>query len=198
MHPNNEVNIHNGHAFVDLGLPSETLWATRNVGATSPEQAGLYFAWGETTGYSAEQVEKGVRRFNKASYKAKKFKSDLTLEEDSAYACMGGKWRMPTFDEWQELSDNCNAAWTDNYNGTGVAGIILTSKVNGNSVFFPATGVCSDSSVINVGSCGYIWSASWNSLFGAWYLYFNSGNFLVDYLCYYWYFGFSVRGVYKR
>ena len=59
----NKVNTHNGHEFVDLGLPSGTLWATCNVGATSPEQRGLYFAWGETEGYSADQVENVVRNF---------------------------------------------------------------------------------------------------------------------------------------
>ena len=198
MRTNNGVNTHNGHEFVDLGLPSGTLWATCNVGATSPEQAGLYFAFGETTGYSAEQVEKGIRRFNKTSYKAKKITSDLTLEEDAAHVCMGGKWRMPTMAECQELIDNCDAMWTENYGGTGVKGSVFTSRVNGNSVFLPAAGVCSDSSVINVGSVGYVCSASWNSFSGTWYLYFNSGNFLVDYLCYYWYFGYSVRGVCKR
>ena len=198
MRTTNGTNTHNGHEYVDLGLPSGLLWATCNVGATSPEQAGLYFAFGETTGYSAEQVEKGVRKFNKTSYKAKQFTSDLTLEEDAAHACMGGKWRMPTMAECQELIDNCDAMWTENYGGTGVKGSAFTSRVNGNSVFFPAAGLCSDSSVINVDSCGYYWSASRNLFSGVWYLYFNSGNFLVDYLCYYWYFGYSVRGVCKR
>ena len=198
MRTTNGTNTHNGHEFVDLGLPSRTLWATCNVGATSPEQAGLYFAFGETTGFTAEQVEKGVRRFNKDSYKAKKFKSDLTLEEDAAHTYMGGKWRTPTYNECQELIGNCDVVWTDDYGGTGGKGSVFTSKVNGNSVFFPAAGLCSNSSVINVDSCGYVWSASWNSFSGAWYLYFNSGNFLVDYLCYYWYFGYSVRGVCKR
>ena len=198
MRTTNGTNTHNGHEFVDLGLPSGTLWATCNVGATSPEQAGMYFAFGETTGFTAEQVEKGIRKFNKTSYTAKKITSDLTLEQDAAHACMGGKWRMPTYDEFQELIDNCSVVWTDDYNGTGVKGRIFTSRVNGYSVFFPAAGLCSDSSVINVDSCGYYWLASRNSFSGAWYLYFNSGNFLVDYLCYYWYFGYSVRGVCKR
>ena len=63
----NKVNTHNGHEFVDLGLPSGTLWATCNVGATAPEQAGVYFAWGETSGYTAEQVTSGGRVFDMAS-----------------------------------------------------------------------------------------------------------------------------------
>ena len=101
--------------FVDLGLPSGTLWATCNVGATSPEQAGLYFVWGETTGYTAEQVASGVRAFKSGSYKAASISADLTLEQDAAHVNLGGDWRMPTKDEWRELIDNCNVVWTDDY-----------------------------------------------------------------------------------
>ena len=110
MYSQQEVN----NEFVDLGLPSGTLWATRNVGATSPEQAGLYFAWGETVGYTAEQVP-GVRKFDPASYKASGISDDLTLEHDAAHSYMGGDWRMPTYDECQELIDNCDASWMDDY-----------------------------------------------------------------------------------
>ena len=63
-----EKNTHNGYEFVALGLPSGLLWATCNVGATSPEQTGLYFAWGETVGYTAEQVENGERSFSSSEY----------------------------------------------------------------------------------------------------------------------------------
>ena len=171
----NKVNIHNGHEFVDLRLPSGTLWATCNVGATSPEQAGLYFAFGETTGYSAEQVTSGVRAFNSASYTASAIFYELTLEDDAAHTCMGGKWRVPTEAEWQELIDNCNVMWTDDYNGSGVAGRIFTSKVNRNSVFFPAVGYCFYSSVLDVGECGSYWSATCLSSC-AWGLGFGSGD----------------------
>ena len=196
MHTTNKTNTHNGHEYVDLGLPSGTLWATCNVGATSPEQAGLYFAFGETKGFTAEQVKKGVRRFNKTSYKAKKFTSDITLEEDAAHACMGGNWRMPTKAECQELIDNCDVVWTDDYNGTGVKGRVFTSRVNGNSVFFPAAGYCLNSSVYEVGSYGDYWSASWLSSVDAWCLFFSSRTQYVDLK--FRYYGFSVRGVCKR
>ena len=181
---------------VDLGLPSGLLWATCNVGANSPEQAGLYFAWGEVTGYTAEQVTRGERKFLKKIYNAKRIKTDLTLEQDAAHVCMGGKWRMPTQVEFQELIDNCTATWTDDYNGTGVAGMLFTSKVNGNSVFFPAAGYCVDSSVYNAGSNGNYWSASLDDLSYAWYLNFGSGNVYV--YNYYRNYGFSVRGVCER
>ena len=170
-------------------------WATCNIGATSPEQAGLYFAWGETTGYTAEQVTSGVRKFDKASYTASAISTDLTLEQDAAHVNLGGNWRMPTYDEYQELVDNCDVAWVSSYMGKGVAGRVFTSKVNGNLVFFPAAGYVKNSSVEYVGSFGYCWSASWDSEYTAWSLYFNSvRQYLYDDLRYY---GFSVRGVCK-
>ena len=193
MYTTNGTSTHNGHEFVNLGLPSGLLWATCNVGATSPEQTGLYFAYGETTGYSAEQVKKGEHSFDSESYTAPSVSENLNLEQDAAHVNLGGKWRMPTYDECQELLDNCNVVWTDDYNGTGVAGRVFTSRVNGNSVFFPAAGNCGDSSVVYVGSGGDYWSASWHSSSGAWYLSFYSGGQGLDY--YDRYSGYSVRGV---
>ena len=189
----NVTNTHNGHEFVDLGLPSGTLWATCNVGATSPELAGLYFAFGETTGYSAEQVKKGERSFDSASYTAPSVSDNLNLEQDAAHVNLGGNWRMPTKAECQELIDNTTQTWTNDYNGTGVKGKVFTSKVNGNSVFLPAAGYCDNSSVFIVGSYGDYRSASWNSSSDAWILYFGSGSQGLDYdsKCY----GFPVRAV---
>ena len=195
MHTTNETSNHNGHEFVDLGLPSGLKWAAENVGAENPEDYGLYFAWGETVGYTAEQVEKKERVFDKVNYKAKGILKKLTLEQDAAHSYMGGEWRMPTKAECQELFDNCDASWTDDYNGTGVAGCIFTSKINGNSVFFPAAGGCFDSSVYCVGSYGYYWSASWYSSSDAWRLGFYSGGQHLNnfYRCN----GRTVRGVCK-
>ena len=170
---------HNGYEYVDLGLPSGLKWATCNIGASSPEEYGLYFAWGETTGYTAEQVTGGVRRFRSSVYKsgpAASISTDLTLEQDAAHVNLGGNWRMPTYDECQELFNNCNLMWTDDYNGTRVAGKVFTSKVNRKSVFFPAAGYCVSSSVGNVGSDGFYWSASWDDSNNAWYLNFSSGG----------------------
>ena len=181
---------------VDLGLPSGLLWATCNVGATSPEQAGLYFAWGETTGFTAEQVTGGERKFNYNSSKVRNITGNLTAEQDAAHACMGGKWRMPTKVEFDELIDNCDVKWTDDYIGIGVAGMLLTSKVNGNSIFFPSAGHCGGSSVSCVGLLGHYWSASWGSSGNALSLYFNDGSTYV--LNDRRYFGLSVRGVCER
>ena len=183
----------NGHSFVDLGLPSGLLWATCNVGAKMPWETGLYFAWGETTGYTATQVKEGLRKFSKSSYKVKNVKADLTPEQDAAHANMGGKWRMPTKENFQELIKNCDSEWTEDYNGTGVAGELFTSTTNGNSVFFPDAGYCNGSSVRSVSSRGYCWSASWDTSDDAWYLSFNSWDIGTDSLGRY--LGFSVRGV---
>ena len=179
--------------FVDLGLPSGLLWATCNVGASSPEQAGLYFAWGETTGYTAEQVTSRVRKFDKISYIAKKIESDLALKQDAARVNLGGSWRMPTDSEFEELIDNCDAVCAANYNGTGVKGCVFTSKIKGNSVCFAAAGYCDDSFVYGVGSYGRYWSASWVSSTFARHLGFGSGElYLCDNFSYY---GRPVRGV---
>ena len=189
------IDPYNGHEYVDLGLSVK--WATCNIGASSPEQSGLYFAWGETTGYTGEQVENGERVFDKASYNAgpaASISADLTLEQDAAHVHMGGKWRMPTKDECQELLDNCNVVWTKDYNRTGMTGRVFTSKVNGNSVFFPAAGFCADSSVRSVGINGNYFLASLYSSTNIWELHLSAGMKSLDQFGTRYY-GFSVRGV---
>ena len=104
---------------------------------------------------------------------------------------------MPTKDECQELLDNCDDSWTDGYNGTDVAGWVLTSKVNGKSVFFPAAGDCSNSNVWGVGSNGEYQSAMWDSYSTklAWFLDFGSMGHNVSSSSRFQ--GRSVRGVFK-
>ena len=190
------IDPYNGYEYVDLGLPSGLKWATCNIGATSPEQAGLYFAWGETTGYTADQCTSGVRAFTEDEYNAgpaASISSNLSLAQDAAHVNLGGNWRMPTKAEFEELISNTDQTWTEDYNGTGVAGRVFTSKINGNSVFFPAAGYCIYSSVGLVGSGGGYWSASWDSSSTTWCLNFGSGGqdlFNGSRYC-----GISVRGV---
>ena len=177
--PGSGTGTENNYKYVDLGLPSGLKWATCNVGATSPEQAGLYFAWGETTGYTANDVTSGVRAFIEDEYNAgpaASINTDITLEYDAAHVNMGGNWRMSTKAEFQELLDNCDGTWISSYMGKGVAGRLYTSKANGNSVFFPAAGYCYDSSMGDVGLFGNYWSASWAPSFSAWLLSFYSGG----------------------
>ena len=189
------VDIKIEYEYVDLGLSVK--WATCNVGANKPEDYGLYFAWGETIGYTGEQVTSGVRVFDWDSYNsgpAASISTDLTLEHDAAHVNMGGNWRMPTRAEYQELINKCNVVWTSDYNGTGVKGRVFTSKVNGKSVFFPVSGWYESSSAKYVGSEGNYWSASRYSTGDGWYLYIRFGDqflYNLQFKCY----GLSVRAV---
>ena len=125
-----EVDPYNGHAFVVMGNGHK--WATCNVGATNPEDSGYYFAWGET-------APKDYYDWNTYTKQG----DELEAEDDAAHAYWGGKWRTPTFAEWEWLADNCTWTWTDDFNGTGVKGMIVTSKIAGyetNCIFLPAAG----------------------------------------------------------
>ena len=192
------------YVYVDLGLPSGTLWATCNVGANSPEDYGDYFAWGETQpkdyyDWSTYQYCMGsdntlTKYCNDASYGYNGFTDNLTTllpEDDAATANWGNGWRMPTQEEWQELYDNTTVTWTTQ---NGVNGRLFTAS-NGNSLFLPAAGFRWDGELYYAGSRGEYWSSS---LFtglpgGAWDLYFGSGYSYVS--SSYRYYGFSVRPV---
>ena len=151
---------------VDLGLPSGTLWADRNVGAATPEAYGDYFAWGEVepkdyyywdsykwcNGSSSTLT----KYCTNSSYGTIDNKTILDLEDDAAYVNMGAEWRMPTLTEQRELLDNCTWTWTTQ---NGVYGRKVTGK-NGNSIFLPAAGYRNNSSLSSAGSYGYCWSSS--------------------------------------
>jgi len=162
-----------GVVAVDLGLPSGTKWANMNVGAKKVEDYGLYFAWGETVGYTSDTSD--GRSFDWASYKwcngsettLTKYcnkdsygtvdnKTVLDLEDDAAYMNWGSAWRMPTLAEIQELIDNTTSTWAT---VNGVTGRRFTSKTNGNSIFLPAAGYRWNSTRFG-GSYGYYWSSS--------------------------------------
>lgn len=113
----------NGYEYVDLGLPSGNLWAKCNIGATNEEEAGLYFQWGDTQGYTAKQVGRGEGykyfnyddcKFNSggsntySKYNNSDGKQFLDLEDDAAHVNMGGSWRMPTFADCKELFEYTN------------------------------------------------------------------------------------------
>ena len=135
--------------LIDLGLPSGTLWADRNVGAETPEGYGDYFRFGETTPFTE----------NSPSYKYENINEDIAgTDKDAATTILGAHFRMPTIVQIKELLDYCSRQWTQ---VNGVNGIKMTGP-NGNSVFLPASGgrLYSDCSLHNVGSYGYCWSAS--------------------------------------
>lgn len=156
-----------GHDWVDLGLPSGTRWATCNVGATSPEEYGNYYAWGETAtkdDYSWETYQYANGNYNaltkycdNSDYGYNGFVDNLTTlepDDDAATINMGQGWRMPTQLEMMELLDFCTATWITQ-NGTN--GMLLTG-VNGNSIFLPSAGHNGDGESDN-GISGYYWSS---------------------------------------
>ena len=160
--------------FVDLALPSGLLWCEHNVGASTPYEHGLYFSWGNVEGHA----EGSGYDFSDAVY-AETAGAALTGNiptnntYDMARHNMGAPCRLPTDGEFQELNSNCDSEWTDE---DGVAGRRFTSRINGNSIFFPASGDYNGTSLNNRGSIGYYWSSSYNSATSAYDLYFNSSN----------------------
>ena len=148
-----------GHEYVDLGLPSGLKWATCNVGATTPEAYGNYYAWGEIK--PKETYSWDTYNFTADSgttftkYNATDGKTTLDPDDDVAATDWGGNWRMPTDDEWKELIDSCTQTWTTL---NGINGYEIKSKINGNSIFLPATGFRSDEALNYDGSSGVYWS----------------------------------------
>ena len=142
VHYNPIIN-NNGYDYVDLGLPSGTLWATKNVGATTESDYGLYFAWGETSGYTKEEALVNERLFNEESWNTDHHLdkyldgsvSQLLLEDDAANVNWGGDWHMPTTAQAQEIIDNTTIVYDDvNQLYT------LTSAINGNTLTLPYGG----------------------------------------------------------
>ena len=140
----------NGHRFVDLGLPSGLLWAETNIGATSAEEYGDYFAWGDT-------VKKDNYKSDYYALYNVEHEGNLTAEEDAATINWGDGVRMPTQTEMEELYANCTLTWT---NVNGKAGYSIASKTNGNEIFLPAAGFCIAKSTDNVGSDGWYWTST--------------------------------------
>lgn len=184
-----------GHDYVDLGLPSGTLWATTNVGADNPEDYGDYFAWGETEpkktynwkSYKWMQKRysdwRGCNKYTVADgqtnvcwYNKKNFigdnKTELDFEDDVAYVNWGEGWCMPSLQQIQELCDD-NFTTTQWITQEGKTGRLITSKSNGASIFLPAAGFRFDGTLGYAGSGGYYWSRSLDAN--------NSGyaNFLI-------------------
>ena len=180
---------------VYLALPSGLLWCEHNVGAASPYDDGLYFSWGNITGHTGtDGYDFGTSNDGPyASTPGAALTGDIPAgnDYDAARHNMGTPWRMPTQPEFQELYDNCDSIWTDE---DGVAGRRFTSRINGNSIFFPASGSRSGTGLNGRGSDGYYWSASLYSQTRGYYLYFNaSGVNPANY--YYRFSGFPVRAV---
>ena len=172
---NNRIDIllegtADGHEWVDLGLPSGTLWAICNVGAGKPEGYGNYYAWGETSTkstynwntykYANGSYDKLTKYCSRSDYGSNGFtdkQTTLQSGDDPATANWGSGWQTPSEAQWEELLSNTTNQWTTQ---NGVKGRLFTSKKNGQTLFLPAAGLCSDKELEFAGSVGSYWSRS--------------------------------------
>ena len=198
---------------VDLGIVvngKNIKWGSFNLGATKPEEHGDYFAWGETApkeDYSlnykwCNDSLSALTKYNtSSSYGTVDNKTVLDPEDDAAHVALGGKWRIPTDAEWTALRNNCTWTWTSNYNGTGVAGRIVTSNVEGytdKSIFLPAAGFRENTNLYiarSDGYYGYYWSSSLDTdrPYDAWKECFGPRDLYMDHS--HRYVGLSIRPV---
>ena len=159
----NPFDPYNGHAYVDLGLPSGTKWATMNVGASSETDYGNYYQYGKGAAQyaatSGDSVYSGTE-------------DPLATSADTAAQEWGGDWHMPTMAQMQELTANTTYEWATI---NGVNGGKFTAQ-NGNYVFFPAAGNWSYGSQYSVGKGGRYWGSSPNGSSDAYLLYFVDGD----------------------
>ena len=192
------------HEYVDLGLSVK--WATCNVGATSPEDYGDYFAWGETTAKSnydrttykwCDGSENILTKYNTdSSYGIVDNKTVLDLADDAATANWGSGWRTPTREEWQELYDNTTRVWTTQNGVYGCLFIGTKPGYTGVKLFLPAAGYRWGGILYDAGSCGYYWSSLLDTSYPYrawhWYLHGSSSSCMSNH---YRYYGHSVRAV---
>ncbi|MBR4676833.1 MAG: hypothetical protein IKO99_02395 [Bacteroidales bacterium] len=212
--------------YVNLGLSSGTLWAACNVGAESPEQSGGYFGWGETVphfynGKWSQPLKEGCYGYCWANYKYcnlsfkqltkyccqeeygeggfTDYRVLLSCEDDAAYVIMGRKWQIPTEEQWQELLDECQWTWTDNYNNTSVAGYIVANRYKKDAyIFLPAAGFYDKNFFYQGNLTGDYWSSSLdkNNSSYARFVSFNSGGCRV--VSNNRFYGISIRAVRKK
>ena len=204
---NNIDGKEHGFDYVDLGLPSKTMWATCNVGADKPEDDGLLFQFGRVDGYKYEDRKNQFRTIDQnkqdtgsiyipqtVSGKIYRKNNVLDLEDDAVHVNMGGKWRMPTNDQLKELIDNTTYE-VETING--VKGMLITSKINNKQLFVPFAGYWYGN-FYQKGSYAFVRSSqvSTSNVYRAYRLgCYSSGNADIgNYRSY----AFSVRGVFKK
>ena len=156
---------HDVPEYVDLGLPSGTLWATKNIGGAHPEDSGEYFSWGETepkeTYFWPDYLFGNGASNSISKYNANDGKTELDADDDAATVRLGSCWQTPTRSQLWELvgGQYTSVVWTMR---KGVCGHLITSKENGNSIFLPASGEMVGSSIEGAGTYGKYWSRTLN------------------------------------
>ena len=194
------------HEFVDLGLPSGTLWATCNIGAVNPEEYGSYFAWGETIpknyydwetykwGYYEEDFYLMLTKYNTDNdYGSVDGLTELDSEDDAAYVNWGSSWRIPGKEQIKELCNSCSWQWSEL---NGVFGQLVTGP-NGNTLFLPAAGYFVEDYRTLASMGGYYWSRTLVSSYPdyAYYLDFGWNNWECMDFGFRRPFGYTVRAV---
>ncbi len=161
------------HDYVDLELPSGLLWATCNLGASSVEEYGLFYAWGETKGYTStnerifdwttyELCNGTNSSFSKyctsTKYGTVDSRTVLELEDDAAHISWGGSWRIPTRAEWEELNSNTTG---DTVRINGSLCRKFTSRTNSDKyIILPFAGCLQDSEHVEEGINANYWSST--------------------------------------
>lgn len=182
--PKEPMGSLNGHECVDLGLSVK--WATMNVGAETPEQSGHFFAWGETKVKSTYSSETYYYKHNN--------RPNLSLSNDAAHVHWGGRWRMPTEDDWKELQAYCTWELTQQ---NDVYGYKISSMTNQNSIFLPVTRAPYRNTYFGTNHYpGYYWSSNFRD--GNYiYLYFDEPNQIGREVTTFGWQGYAVRPVCK-
>ena len=165
--PNNGNETNDNLEYVDLGLPSGTLWANCNIGATVPEGYGNYYSWAEiekketykwdTYKYCNESGTQLTKYCNDPEFGNEGYIDNLTILEsgdDAAIVLLGNEWCMPTKEQWDELLQNTTYTWTTQNDVNGY----LFTATNGNTMFLPASDRIRDEEVLDLGNQGYYWS----------------------------------------
>lgn len=185
-------SIDESDVYVDLDLPSGTLWAKCNIGAEKETECGKYFMWGDIIGrYEQEILEKPC------NWETVPFGEDdidriknmvcpnnvLAKMYDSVYIQTSGKACMPTKEQFAELIENTFATWEDNFNGSGVHGIRLMSKINPSKyIFIPSSYTAYCGTIVHMGSDGSLWTSNLKSsnTNTAWYIYLYNNKINID------------------
>ena len=200
----------NEFEYVDLALPSKTMWATCNIGADKVTDSGLLFQWGRVNGYkygdtnhkfktNAQNLEDGSKsEYIPITSSGKTYDENdiLDLADDAAHVHMGGKWKMPTQTQYSEMFNNTTHK-LETING--VKGILFTSNINNKRLFIPFAGYWYNGSFEAAGSYAFVWSSQVlpSFVYRAYSLIcYSSGDAYIDY--YGRSYAFSVRGVFKK
>lgn len=157
--------------FVDLGLPSGKKWMKYNLGATSETEYGDYYMWGSVTpntdtpcDWAHAPFNNGASEFDEDYFNAHKSEwldgDVLKPEYDAAYQATNGVAHMPTKADFQELINNTNSGWVEDYEGSGINGRLFVSNTNDNRIFIPASGGRWGSSFDLQGDYGNVWASS--------------------------------------